>query len=180
MSIFKNIFCVITAPKYGWEVINDSNISTGRVLVFAFFPLLAVMGLTCFVPMIYDSTLTFTHQLMEGIVLFSSYFISYYIISYVLSGFYPELVKSVGAVSRLNNYILYNLIFLVLLEILCNVLPSDFTPVMFLKLYMPVMAYRGTGNLFVSKNKVMKFTAISASLILFLPILFNWILGRFI
>ncbi len=180
MSIFKNIFCVITAPKYGWEVINDSNISTGRVLVFAFFPLLAVMALTCFVPMIYDSTLTFSTQLMKGIVLFSSYFISYYIISYVLSGFYPELVKSVGALSRLNNYILYNLIFMVLLEILCNVLPSDFTPVLFLKLYMPVMAYKGTGNLFVKKNKVMKFAVISAALILLLPIIFNLILGSFI
>jgi len=30
MSIWQNIFCVITSPKYGWEVINESNIPRVR------------------------------------------------------------------------------------------------------------------------------------------------------
>ena len=180
MSIWHNIFCVITAPKYGWEVINESNIPIGKVLRSAYIPLLCVLALSCFVPRLYDSTITFSESLMTGIVMFSTYFISYFIIIYLLSGFYPELVKTDGASARLNDYILYNLIFLVLLTILRNLLPNDFTPIFFLLVYLPWMAYRGTDNLFVKKDKVVKFVVISSALLLGLPFLLQAILGLFI
>ena len=180
MSIWHNIFCVITAPKYGWEVINDSNIPMGKVMRSAYLPLLCVLALSCFVPMIYDRTLSFSTCLMTGIVMFSTYFISYYIIIYLLGGFYPELVKTEGATARLNDYILYNLIFLILLMLLRNLLPSDFTPVLFLMLYLPWMAYRSTDNLFVKKEKVAKFVVVSSTLLLGLPLLLSIILDLFI
>lgn len=180
MSIWHNIFCVITSPRYGWEVINESNIPTGKVLHNAYLPLLFLLALSCFVPMLYDKTITFSTSLMTGIVMFSTYFISYYIIIYLLGGFYPELVKTEGATARLNDYTLYNLIFLVLLIILRNLLPSDFTPILFLMAYLPWMAYRGTDHLFVKKNKVARFVVISSVLLLGLPLLLKAILGLFI
>lgn len=180
MSIWHNIFCVITAPKYGWEVINESNIPTGKVLRSAYLPLLCALALSCFVPMLYDHTITFSTSLMTGIVLFSTYFISYYIIIYLLGGFYPELVKTEGATARLNDYILYNLILLVLLRVLRNLLPSDFTPVLFLMVYLPWMAYRGTDHLFVKKDKVAKFVVISSVLLLGLPLLLEVLLSLLI
>ena len=166
MSIWHNIFCVITSPKYGWELINDSNIPVGKVMRSAYVPLLCVLGLSCFVPMIYDKTIPFSKSLMTGIVMVSTYFISYFIIIYLLGCSYPEMVKTKGATARLNDYILYNLIFLVLLLILRNLLPSDFTPVLFLMLYLPWMAYKGTGNLFVDKDKVNRFTVVLQFLLL--------------
>ena len=180
MSIWHNIFCVITAPKYGWEVINESNIPTGKVLRSAYLPLLCALALSCFVRMLYDHTITFSTSLMTGIVLFSTYFISYYIIIYLLGGFYPELVKTEGATARLNDYILYNLILLVLLRVLRNLLPSDFTPVLFLMVYLPWMAYRGTDHLFVKKDKVAKFVVISSVLLLGLPLLLEALLSLLI
>lgn len=180
MSIWHNIFCVITSPKYGWEVINESNIPIGKVMRTAYLPLLVLLALSCFVPKLYDTTITFSESLMTGIVLFSTYFISYYIIIYLLGGFYPELVKTEGATARLNDFILYNLIFLVLLIILRNLLPSDFTPILFLMAYLPWMAYRGTDHLFVKKDKVAKFVVISSALLLGLPIILKAVLGLFI
>ncbi len=169
MSVWHNIFCVITSPKYGWEVINQSNIPIGKVLRSAYIPMLCVLALSCFVPMMYDRTISFSTSLITGIVMCSSFFISYFIIIYLLGGFYPELVKTEGATARLNDYILYNLIFLVLLNILRNLLPSDFTPILFLMVYLPWMAYRGTDHLFVKKEKVVKFVIISSILLLGLP-----------
>lgn len=180
MSIWKNIFCVITSPRYGWEVINDSNIPAGRVLYSAYLPLLCLLAVTCFVPMIYDRTISFSSSLMTGIVMFSTYLISYYAITYLLSGFYPELVKTQGAAARLDDFILFNLIFLVLLMIVRNLLPSDFTPVLFLMIYLPWMVYRGTDNLFVKKEKVPRFVVISSALLLGLPIVLKLILDLFI
>ena len=128
----------------------------------------------------HDKPSTFSTSLMTGIVMFSAYFISYYIIIYLLGGFYPELVKTEGAQARLNDYILYNLIFLVLLIILRNLLPSDFTPVLFLMAYLPWMAYRGTANLFVHKDKVVRFVVVSSALLLGFPVVLKAILGLFI
>jgi len=179
MSIWKNIFCVITSPRYGWEVINESNIPIGKVMRNAYMPLLCVLALSCFVPMIYDRTLSFSGSLMTGIVYFSAYFISYYIIIYLLGGFYPELVKTEGGTARLNDFILYNLIFLVLLLILRNLLPSDFAPILFFRVYLPWMAYRGTDHLFVKKEKVFKFVVISSALLLGLPLALTAILSLF-
>ena len=75
MSIWHNIVCVITSPRYGWEVINDSNIPTGKVMRSAYMPLLCALALSCFVPMIYDRTISFAASLMTGIVMVSTYFI---------------------------------------------------------------------------------------------------------
>ena len=180
MSIWHNIFCVITAPRYGWELINETNIPTGKVMRSAYLPLLCLLALSCFVPKIYDSTITFSTSLMTGIVMFSTFFISYYIIIYLLGGFYPELVKTEGATARLNDFILYNLIFLVILMIFRNLLPSDFTPILFLMAYLPWMAYRGTAHLFVKKDKVPKFVLISSALLLGLPLVLKALLSLLI
>ena len=108
------------------------------------------------------------------------YLISYYAITYLLSGFYPELVKTQGAAARLDDFILFNLIFLVLLMIVRNLLPGDFTPVLFLMIYLPWMVYRGTDNLFVKKEKVPRFVVISSALLLGLPMVLKLILDLFI
>ena len=180
MSIWHNIFCVITSPKYGWELIKGSNIPVGKVMRTAYVPLLFVLALSCFVPMIYDRTIPFSKSLMTGIVMFWTYFLSYYMIVYILGASYPQLIKTEAAKARLNDYILYNLIFLVMLMILRYLLPSDFTPVLFLMIYLPWMAYCGTGHLFVSKDMVGKFTLFSSVLLLGLPVLLKYILGLFI
>ena len=180
MKIWHNIFCVITAPKYGWELINDTNIPTSKVMNSVYLPLLFVLAVTCFVPMIYDRTIPFSTSLMTGIVMFATFWISYYIIVYLLGVFYPEMVKTEGATARMNDFILYNLIFMVILMIVRNLLPSDFTPVLFLMLYLPWMFYRGTEHLFLKTGKVNKFIVISSALLLGLPFVMYHILDLFI
>ena len=130
--------------------------------------------------MIYDRTITFATSLMTGIVMFWTYYLSYYIIIYLIGSFYPEMVKTEGATARMNDFVLYNLIFLVLLTILRNLLPSDFTPVLFLMIYVIWMVIRGTDHLFVKKHKVTRFVILSSVLLLGLPVLIKAILGLFI
>lgn len=180
MSIWQNIWCVITAPRYGWELIAESNIPTGKVMRVAYVPLMCLLALSCFVPMIYDRTITFGSSLITGIILVSAYSVSYLIIFYLLGGFYPEMVRTEGGTARLKDFILYNLIFLVLLIILRNLLPSDFTPVLFLMVYLPWMAYRGTEHLYVKKDKVTKFVIISSALMLLMPIIIKAFIELFV
>jgi len=174
MEILKNIILVIISPHVGWEEIKQSNMASGRILASAFFPLLGVLAIACFVPMLYDSTISLSDSLMTGIIEFSSFFISYYIASYMISGFYPELAKTRGANERLNDFIVYNFIFLVLLKIISYLLPSDFTPILFLMFYMPWMVYRGCDFLLVSKEKKTKFIVVASALIMCLPLAINY------
>jgi len=64
--------------------------------------------------------------------------------------------------------------------ILRNLLPSDFTPVLFLLLYLPWMSYRGTEHLFVEKEKVSKFVVISSVLLLGVPLAISALLNLFV
>ncbi len=103
MDLFKNIVMVILSPGEGWADVNTKGIPTSRVLSGAFYPLLAVMAITAFVPMVYDHTITLERSLMQAIVLFSSYFITYFASNFLLAGFYPELVKTKGAEARATH-----------------------------------------------------------------------------
>jgi hypothetical protein len=180
MELLKNIILVIISPRVGWEDVSQSSIPTGKIMANAFLPLLAVLAISAFVPMVYDSTLTLSESLLSAIVQFASYFFTYFISSYMLSVFYPELVKTKTALDRLNDYILYNLIYLVLLSIAGNILPIEFAPVFFLMLYMPWIAYRGVEYLGVAKKKVTKFVIIASVMMLLLPLVISFLLNLFI
>lgn len=179
--MLRNILVVIISPKVGWQYIDDSSNSTQRVLASVFFPMLAILAVACFVPMIYDSTThTISTSLMEAIVSFSKYLLTYFLCSYLLSGFYPQFTRSHIAQSKLNNYIIYNLTFLIILSILVKLLNAEFSPLYFLVLYMPFIAYKGVDFLCIDSGKTTKFVIISSVMMLVLPFVIGWILDSLI
>ncbi len=179
--MLRNILVVIINPKVGWQYIDDSANSTQRVLSSVFFPLLAILAVACFVPMIYDSaTNTLSSTLMEAIVAFSKFMLTYFLCSYLLSGFYPQFNRSHIALAKLNNYIIYNLSYMIILTILIKILNGEFSPLYFLFFYMPYMAYRGSEFLCLEKGKKMKFVIISSLLMLAMPFLIELILNSLI
>ena len=179
--MLRKLLVVIISPKVGWQIIDDSSDSTMRVLSSLFFPFLAILTVSCFVPMLYDSTSnTISSSLMNAIVSFSKFFITYFLCSYLLSGFYPQFTRSQVALAKLNNFILYNLLLLIILSILINVLNAEFSPVYFLFLYMPYMAYRGGDFLCLEKGKTVKFVIISSIMMLAFPFLIGWVLDSLI
>lgn len=180
MDIWKNILLLIVSPKVGWEEVNVGGIATNRILRVAFFPLLSVLAVTTFVPTVYDKTITLSMSLMMAIIQFSSYFFSYHIVCYLLGGFYPELVKTKGASARLHELILYSLIYLVLLEIIHNVLPIDFTPIFFLMTYLIWIINRGAHYMGLDKPKEVWFIIVASALILLTPVVITKLLSMLI
>ena len=116
----------------------------------------------------------------NAIVDFSKYMLSYYLCVYLLSGFYPQFTRSSLAMSKLSNYVIFNLAFLIVLSILINVLNGEFSPLFFLVLYMPYIAYRGVDFLCVDSNKSVKFVVISSIMMIAFPIIIGWILSSLI
>jgi len=176
MGLFQNIAKLIISPKVGWEDISVTHTPAGRVLAGAYYPLLAALAVSCFVAMLYDRTLTLSTTLMTAIILFSAYFVTYFITDYLLGGFYPELSKTEGSSQRLADFVAYCLIYLVLLVIIGNVLPIDFTPIFFLMIYVVWIVYRGSEFLGIKENKRWKFTLIASAMLLFIPLIIEWFL----
>lgn len=179
--MLKKILVVIIKPKLGWQYIDDSGNSTQRVLSSVFFPLLAILAVSCFVPMIYDSTTnTISTSLMDAIISFSKYMLTYFLCSYLLSGFYPEFTRSHIAMSKLNNFIIYNLSFMIILSVLMNLLNAELSVLFFLFLYMPFMAYNGMDFLGLKSGKATKFFIISSIMMMVLPFIIGYILEALI
>lgn len=182
MSLIKNIALLIVSPKMGWEEINLSGYPTHKVLQSGFYPVLALLAISSFSLMLYDPTAwTLSKTLMHAIVEFSSYFATYFLTSYLLGSLYPEIVKTATANARLNNFIAYNLIFLVLLEIFNNVLADGFSPIYFLLLYTFVIVYKGLDYINMKDEmKKTKFVAVASMLMICLPLVFRWTLEKMI
>lgn len=179
--MIRNFIVLLISPKVGWQYIDDKCYSSQRVLSSFFFPLLAILAVSSFVPMIYDSAShTISTSLMRAIVAFSVFMLTYYLCVYLLSGFYPQFTRSSLAMSKLSNYVIHNLSFLILLLILINVLNAEFSPLYFLVLYMPYIAYRGVDFLCVDSNKALKFVLISSCMMIFFPLVIWWVLDKFI
>ena len=179
-EMLKKILVVIIKPKLGWQYIDDSGNSTQRVLSSVFFPLLAILAISSFIPMIYDSTITLSDTLMKAIVSFSGYMLTYFLCSYLLSGFYPEFSRSHIALAKLNNYLIYNLSFMIILQVLMNVLNAEFSVLYFMFLYMPYMAFNALDFLGLKSGKRVKFFIISVLMMMVLPFLIILILNSLI
>ena len=169
MGIIENIFTVIVKPGLGWYKVNKSSIATQQLMSKAFYPLLVVLSLSEFVPMFYDSTLKLSSTVMLAISAGVSYFAALHLTSWVIEGCYPDLNPTNEVNSRINDFICYNLIFLVILNILRNLLPTGFAPLYFLVLYMPYMAYCGAEFVGLEPKQTGKFVLLASTMMIFTP-----------
>lgn len=174
MYLIKNIILVIISPKVGWDSVNQSGIPSSTLLARVFFPLLGLLALSAFVPRVYDSTLEWTTLVTSAILQCAAFFFNYYISSYLLSGFYPEITKTQAGMSRLNSYIIHILSYLILLNLISNVMPIDFTPVLFLMVYVLWIATQGTEYLGIKPEKKTKFVLLASVFMLLAPIFINF------
>ncbi len=178
MRLLKNILLVMISPKVGWEDVERCGFPTSRILRGAFYPLLVILAISSFVPMVYDSVgNTVTSSLMKAIIAVAMYLFSYYFASYLLSGFYPELARSRITLARLNNFIIYCLIFEILITIIINLLPGTFAPLYFLFIYVGYMAMRGAPFLGLKESKLNKFVTIATFMLIGFPLIIKWLLS---
>ncbi len=176
MSLIKNVLLVIVSPSAGWDDIDRSGYPTAKVLSGLLYPLLALLSVSCFAEFFYDSLATLPATLIKAIVAFISYFFSYYAIVLILSAIFRNLDSGKATYARFCNYIAYNLIFLVIVEILVNLL-QQLPPLDYFRLYVLLIAYKGLGFINISKEQTPQFLIACGALLLLLPMGLTWILN---
>ncbi len=174
MDLFKKILLLIVSPSMGWEKINKLSIPPKVLQSSVFFPTLAVLALSVFVRLFYDNDLTLAHTLVNAIIAFASYFFALHVCSIVINFYSPS--SDQNSKDRLDNLIVFALEYLVILQIISNLLPSNFAVLDFMSLYVAFIVYRGLDYINYTE-KPLVFVSISTALLILVPILLTNIMG---
>lgn len=132
MSFTKNILLLLASPADGWNGVKKYNVPVQVMLSKVYFPLLAVLSVTAFAAMFYKSDVGIAYCIQKAIIEFAKFFLGYHLSSYILTGFFPNIAHDTDSANKVNIAILYNMVILVIINIIDNLLPA---PWLFLKIF---------------------------------------------
>ena len=173
MNLFATILLMIVSPTIGWEKIGRLSIPTKVLQGKVFFPTLAVLAVSAMFKFLYGD-FSLTEALINAIIAFAAYFFTFYISSMVMNFISPGDTQD--AKNRLDNLMIFAIEYLVLINIISNMLPSHFTILEFLKLYVAFILFRGLDYINY-KEKPVFFVTIATLSVLIIPVAIKYVLG---
>lgn len=126
MLIFiRNILQLLLAPAKGWEDVSGSSTTPQELVNANMLPLLVIAGLSVFVRFFYDAGCEFLLLLVKAMVIFVSFFVSYYFAVVVFKSYFHYFCEADPNERKFTTVIAYCISLLALSEIICNVLPVN-------------------------------------------------------
>lgn len=180
MSFTKNIVLLLLSPKNGWKEIKHYNTPAKLMLSKVVYPLIALLSLSAFAGLIYNPELSISDGIQQAIIEFSKYFFAYLLVNYLMTGFFPKVVSNKTSANKVSIFLQYNLVVLIIINIINNLLPIPFTYLNILYLYIFFVAWKADDFLEIVESKDKKFLVISAALLLFIPVSIKFILELFL
>ena len=129
---------LLVSPADGWNSIKKYNVPTQVMLSKVFYPLLAILAITAFATLIYKTDASIAYCIQKAIIGFAKFFLGYHLCSYILTGFFPNIAYDADSANRVNISILYNMVILVILNIIENLLPA---PWLFINIFYVYIFY---------------------------------------
>lgn len=172
MSLISNILLMIVSPAIGWDRIGKLSIPPKIVQNQVLFPTLAVLALSS-MSEIFFTGVSLTNALVDTIIEFAAYFFTFYISSIIMNFYSPG--ESQDAKDRMDNMLMFAMEYILLLSIIENLLPSDFSILKFLMLYVVIIMYSGLGYVNY-KGKSIVFVGLASASLLLTPWLIMFIL----
>ncbi len=179
MKRIVNIFRLIVSPKATWgTLMNGASSSVFEKAMY--YPLLAILAITAFVKMLYDNSLTLSMAVMDAINSYISYFLGYIICAFIVSLSLPKIQEADKRVSdgRVKVFVMYNMSFLVILDIVQNFLPADFIFLHVFPLYLLVLISSGMSFFHIDKSKNAIFVLGVFLLVVLMPVVINMLLSK--
>ena len=169
MNFLKNIILLLISPGEGWKDIGKYTIPNNLLLGKLFYPCIGILALSSFVPYIFGYVnVSIQNVIIAAMIDFVKFFISFFAISYLVTGFCPDLFKKKSEINKINNFIVYNLTILVVFNVLRILMPG-FPFFEIFPLYIIYVVYRGLGYLNIPNTREKSFVAIMSLLLLIVP-----------
>jgi len=177
MSNFKNIFLLIVSPREGWKDAEKYNVPHGILLRDMYLPLLLVLFATSYLELLFTPHETTPLSCTQhGIVSVVKYIFGVYISAYFISCFFPFVRKTKTYYNKFNNFLIYNLSVLIILEILSNLF-LDLPFFIIFRLYIVYVIYKGLDYIDVEKDIQAKFVIYTGVILLLVPFAAELIVG---
>ena len=150
VRLFVNL---IINPLRGWKKIKNIAIPAEQTASQLYYPLLAIAAVSCFCQMIWKSDCTISEELQRALVVFMTFFVSYFVILFMGRTLLPRCAREKITEVYGRNYLLNCLSTLVIVVILLEVLPVIGALLVFLPIYTVYLAIRGVRFLRLPDNE---------------------------
>ena len=172
----KYISQLILAPGPGWEDISKAGSDVKWLLLYGFYPLMALTVLSSLMDFCYHD-ITVGEFFHGALVIVAKYFLTYYFAVFMYSMFLHKYIVGTQNEKRNSTFVLYILSILMLIEFLANFFPTDVPLIQLFPLYLVIIIWRGARYMAVVEAKMWHFIGLSvAAMILptyLIPSLFN-------
>ena len=164
----KNLFALAFSPSEGWEEVSYSCGSPKELARKGFLPLMAVGALTCFVELFYRHVDIFP-LIVRTIAVFGGFVVSFFICNILMESILPGMISGKPNKVKIETVGLYVIGLLMLCRIVENCLPTDFTFLKFLPIFVGLVVYRAVKYLSVRSDKEVMFLLIGFAVWVVLP-----------
>ena len=166
---------VLFNPVNGWKGLKRANPAPERMAQGCYYPVLAVLALSCFAMLFYVSSTPLQSLLVEALISFISYFLGYFTVIMLLKSFLPADCRRCFDAPFGRNFVMVAMTSLAMVRILIGLVPF-FQPVLvFLPLYTIFMIVKGVRFLRCGSNRETLLMVSVSLLTIGVPWLMQWI-----
>lgn len=170
LHYLKLMLQLVLSPTKGWEDIADGADSSRRTLTHGLIPAIAIASLTVFTGLFYDLKPSLGALMINAVVTFAKYSITYFIAVAVLSLTLPRLTSyNPPKRETVEIFCAYSVGLMATIGTLENLLPMELSLLQFLPLLVIVVMCMGRNYIHIDEKHIFSFAAI-VTLCIVLPV----------
>ena len=177
-QFLKTILQLILAPRKAWSDVAEDDPNPARVLERGLYPLMAIMALTAFCHGFYGAEpFQIGRALESALGQFLSLFLTVMIARGAFESLMPPMQTEKVPMARIANVSSFSTGILAIINIIANLCPIDLAIFWFLPAFLIVVLWHAAEYLSIREDRYAQFIILAISVLIILPILFNFILS---
>lgn len=174
-NAFRLFLKVVFTPVEGWKAMRRSKITADEMARGCFYPVLAVLALSCFMQLVYVPDIALSDVLMTALMQFLGYFLGYFVILLFCQTLLPADCRKPFTGDFGKVFIMTALVCLASFTISRMVLPM-FDPILILlSLYVIYLIFRGVKFLRAPERYNTLLIVVLSLLTIGVPALIIWV-----
>lgn len=176
-SAFAILFKIMFNPVEGWKTLRRSRISVEKLQSSCFYPILALLAVSCFADYFYSVNVGLTQLVTQAVVEFVAFFFGFFCIQKILTWLLPKEQAEKVEENYGKEYTIISLSTLALFSILTNLLPMLWPVLIFLPIWTLYIMFKGIRFFLFPMKQEMKNFVIWGCAVIGVPLLVDWILN---
>lgn len=177
LKFFKHIIQLILSPTRGWEDISADTTTTAQLCHDGLYPLLGIMALSNFIQLFFVHDLTLVKTIEQAVIDFGCYFACYFLGVLIMEQLLPNLVSGELNRKKIEKVTIYAIALLSLVIILDNCMPTSFTVIHLLPIFVALIIYKSDRYLAIRSGEDVSFMVISIVALVIVPTGLRYVLS---